>query len=99
MNRLLGKLSHKKIELINIYVPNGNPINTEKYVYKKDWFNLFIKRIKEIISNINLTLPEDLTEAEIINTGLSNCDRIIKTEPLRKRMASKAIKMHIASKA
>ena len=27
----------KVIKLINIYVPNGNPINTEKYEYKKDW--------------------------------------------------------------
>ena len=25
----------KKIELINIYVPNGNPVDTEKYEYKK----------------------------------------------------------------
>ena len=25
----------KKIKLINIYVPNGNPVDTEKYEYKK----------------------------------------------------------------
>ena len=31
-------------------------------------------KLNEIISNINLTLPEDLTEAEIINTGLSKKD-------------------------
>ena len=29
------KLKNKKIELINIYVPNGNPVDTEKYDYKK----------------------------------------------------------------
>ena len=28
-------LKKKKINLINIYVPNGNPIDTEKYDYKK----------------------------------------------------------------
>ena len=28
------QLKEKKIKLINIYVPNGNPINTEKYEYK-----------------------------------------------------------------
>ena len=34
----------KKIELINIYTPNGNPIDTEKYSYKKNWLkNLFLK--------------------------------------------------------
>ena len=26
------KLKKKKIELINIYVPNGNPVDTEKYL-------------------------------------------------------------------
>ena len=36
-----------KIKLINIYVPNGNPINTEKYQYKKKWLNLFNKKIKK----------------------------------------------------
>jgi len=30
------QLQKKKIKLINIYVPNGNPINTEKYEYKKN---------------------------------------------------------------
>ena len=28
-------LFKKKIELVNVYVPNGNPVNTEKYSYKK----------------------------------------------------------------
>ena len=30
------KLKNKKIELINIYVPNGNPVSTDKYDYKKN---------------------------------------------------------------
>ena len=36
------KNQSKNIKLINIYVPNGNPIGTEKYEYKKDWYNYFI---------------------------------------------------------
>ena len=29
------QFNKKPIKLINIYVPNGNPINTDKYEYKK----------------------------------------------------------------
>ena len=29
-------LKKKKIKIINIYVPNGNPINSDKYEYKKN---------------------------------------------------------------
>ena len=33
-------INKKKIELINIYIPNGNPVDTEKYDYKKiGWIN------------------------------------------------------------
>ncbi len=39
------------LKLINIYVPNGNPINTEKFEYKKDWLNTFVKEIKKILNN------------------------------------------------
>ena len=35
------KIKSKIIKLINIYVPNGNPVDTEKYSYKKNWFELF----------------------------------------------------------
>jgi len=39
------KLKSKVIKLVNIYVPNGNPIDTDKYEYKKEWYNAFIKKI------------------------------------------------------
>ena len=34
---IVGEIKNKSklIKLINIYVPNGNPIDTEKYEYKK----------------------------------------------------------------
>ena len=41
------KINAKTIKLINIYVPNGNPIGTDKYTYKKNWLELFIKQIKK----------------------------------------------------
>ena len=41
------KKKSKTIKLINIYVPNGNPINTEKYDYKKNWYNAFNKNDQE----------------------------------------------------
>ena len=44
------QLKKKKIQLINIYVPNGNPIESEKYNYKKIWLKKFIFSIKKNIS-------------------------------------------------
>jgi len=54
------KNESKVIKLINIYVPNGNPIGTEKYEYKKIWYNIFIKKIKNILSlNKNIIIGGD----------------------------------------
>ena len=61
-------LNKKKTKLINIYVPNGNPVDTEKYEYKKSWLNSFLKKIKkekEINSNIIISgdfniIPEEI---------------------------------------
>ena len=54
------QLKKKKIELINIYVPNGNPIDTEKYEYKKNWLKKFIINIKKkITSGSNIIIAGD----------------------------------------
>jgi len=53
------KIKNKKIKLINIYVPNGNPINTEKYEYKKRWLAKFLSSVKKTLS----------TEKNIIISG------------------------------
>jgi exodeoxyribonuclease-3 len=54
------KLKKKKIELINIYVPNGNPVDTEKYEYKKSWLKKFITSIKKKIQkNSNILIAGD----------------------------------------
>tara|TARA_B100001093_G_scaffold492986_1_gene534671 strand:- start:416 stop:1192 length:777 start_codon:yes stop_codon:yes gene_type:complete len=53
-------LGKKKIDLINIYVPNGNPVDTEKYEYKKNWLDKFVKNVKKkIIKNPNLLIAGD----------------------------------------
>ncbi len=54
------KFKEKKIELINIYVPNGNPIDSDKYQYKKDWLKKFVSNIKKkLIKNPNLIIAGD----------------------------------------
>ena len=45
------KINKKKIRLINIYVPNGNPVNTSKYKYKLKWLDKFLKSVKKIVLN------------------------------------------------
>ena len=39
-------LKNKIIQLINIYVPNGNPVDTDKYSYKIDWIDKLILKLK-----------------------------------------------------
>ena len=55
---IVGEINIKKkpIKLINIYVPNGNPIGTEKYSYKINWYNSFIKKVKKTLSEIIILL-------------------------------------------
>ena len=53
-------INKKKTKLINIYVPNGNPVDTEKYEYKKNWLTSFIKKVKkELTANSNLIISGD----------------------------------------
>jgi exodeoxyribonuclease-3 len=53
-------LGKKKVELINIYVPNGNPVDTEKYEYKKNWLKKFIVNVKKkLAKNTNLLIAGD----------------------------------------
>jgi len=59
---IIGEIKNKSklIKLINIYVPNGNPIGTEKYQYKKNWYDSFNKKIKEtLIENKNIIIGGD----------------------------------------
>ena len=50
----------KKIQLINIYTPNGNPVDTTKYEYKKNWLDDLIKKLKSLSkTNKNIILAGD----------------------------------------
>ena len=48
---ITGEISNrsKNIKLINIYVPNGNPVDTDKYSYKKKWYDSFIIKINKTL--------------------------------------------------
>ena len=53
-------LNKTKIKIINIYVPNGNPVDTEKYKYKIDWLNKFLKSIKKtLVDEKNIIISGD----------------------------------------
>ena len=62
------KIKNKNITLINVYVPNGNPVDTEKYIYKMKWLELLIKYLQKKIKNDEQVLicgdfniiPEDI---------------------------------------
>ena len=59
---ITGSIKNKSnnIDIINIYVPNGNPVDTEKYDYKKYWLDLFIKNIKKLlVKNKNVFIGGD----------------------------------------
>jgi len=45
------KIKKLDIDLINVYVPNGNPVDTEKYFYKINWLNLLIKHLEKKIKS------------------------------------------------
>ena len=50
----------KIINIINIYTPNGNPVDTDKYTYKIKWLNNLINSLKKISKkNQNIILGGD----------------------------------------
>ena len=54
------KYKKKIINLINIYTPNGNPVDTEKYEYKLYWLDSLIKKIKSLSKkNENIIIGGD----------------------------------------
>ena len=54
------KYKSKVIKLINIYTPNGNPVDTEKYDYKLYWLDSLIKKLKSLLKiNENIIIAGD----------------------------------------
>jgi exodeoxyribonuclease-3 len=56
------------IRVVNIYLPNGNPVGTEKFIYKITWMNRLLKQMQAWIASGVPTLiggdfnviPEDI---------------------------------------
>ena len=54
------KHKNKDIILINIYTPNGNPIDTDKYTYKIYWLDSLIKKLNSLLKyNGNIIIGGD----------------------------------------
>ena len=50
----------KNIQIINIYTPNGNPVDTDKYDYKIYWLDSLIKKLKKLLKeNENIIIGGD----------------------------------------
>ncbi len=80
----------KKIQLINIYTPNGNPVDTEKYDYKKKWLDDLIKQLKNLIKkNQNIILAGDFNiipaAEDVYNPKSFEDDALFKLE-IRKKL-------------
>ena len=82
-------INMKKTKIINIYVPNGNPVDTDKYKYKKDWFESFNKAIKkELTINSNIIIAGDFNvipeEIDVYDSNKYENDALFKLE-IRKK--------------
>tara|TARA_Y100000591_G_scaffold302425_1_gene297472 strand:- start:3331 stop:4107 length:777 start_codon:yes stop_codon:yes gene_type:complete len=87
-----ANFTYKKnnIQLINIYTPNGNPIGTEKYEYKKKWLDDLIKKLKFLIKkNPNIILGGDFniipSSEDVYNSKSFEEDALFKLE-IRKKL-------------
>ncbi len=81
---------NKKIHLINIYTPNGNPVDTEKYEYKKKWLDHLIRQLKSIIKkNPNVIVGGDFniipSSEDVYNPKSFEDDALFRLE-IRKKL-------------
>ena len=80
----------KKIKLINIYTPNGNPVDTEKYNYKKKWLNDLLKQLKILLKkNPNVIIGGDFniipSSEDVYNPKSFEDDALFRLE-IRKKL-------------
>ena len=87
-----AEIKHKKknIQIINIYTPNGNPVDTEKYSYKKEWLDNLIKQLKTLLKkNENIILGGDFnilpTAEDAYNIKVFEDDALYRLE-IRKKL-------------
>ena len=73
------------IRIASVYAPNGNPVPSEKFEYKKEWMNRFHDHIKTLLNNDEpLIFGGDfnvaLTDREIYNPKAFEDDAITQPE-------------------
>jgi len=86
-----AEITYKKkiIQIINIYTPNGNPVDTEKYTYKIDWLDNLIKQLKLLSKkNENIILGGDFniipSTEDVYNPKSFEDDALFKLEVRKK---------------
>lgn len=61
MEALVTSPSGRVVRVVSIYLPNGNPIGTEKFAYKLAWMGRFKARVRELLAQeVPLVLAGDL---------------------------------------
>jgi exodeoxyribonuclease-3 len=85
-----AEFKNKNIQLINIYIPNGNPIDTAKYQYKKKWLDDLIRQLKSCIKkNPNIILGGDFniipSSEDVYNAKSFENDALFRLE-IRKKL-------------
>ena len=81
---------NKNVQLINIYTPNGNPVDTVKYEYKKKWLDDLIKQLKSSIKkNPNIIVGGDFniipSSEDVYNAKSFEDDALFRLE-IRKKL-------------
>ena len=86
-----AEVKHKKktIILINIYTPNGNPVDTIKYTYKLYWLDSLIKKLKSLFKkNGNIIIGGDFniipSETDVHNPEGYKNDALFRLEVRKK---------------
>ena len=84
------KIKKKSITLINIYTPNGNPVDTDKYSYKLYWLDSLIKKIKSLLKqNENIMIGGDfniIPSAEDVHNPKNYEDDALYRLEIRKKL-------------
>ena len=80
----------RKILVINIYTPNGNPVDTDKYTYKLYWLDSLIKKLKSLSKqNENIIVGGDFniipSEEDVHNPKNYENDALFRLE-IRKKL-------------
>ena len=84
------RIKKRNITLINIYTPNGNPVDTDKYSYKLYWLDSLIKKIKSLSKqNENIIIGGDfniIPSAEDVHNSKNYEDDAMYRLEIRKKL-------------